>query len=91
LSQCPTSWKVPATSGLDKIKQAVESCFWPLYEVVDGKYQITYKPVKQLPLQEWLNGQGRFKHLFKPGNEPLLETLQTEVNKTWQELEHKSL
>ena len=24
-------------------KLAADTCYWPLYEVVDGKYKITYK------------------------------------------------
>ena len=26
------------------IDAAVETCFWPLYEVVDGRYRLTYEP-----------------------------------------------
>ena len=32
------------------------------------------------PLTEFLKPQGRFKHLFKPGNEHLLEQLQQECD-----------
>lgn len=38
-------------------KLAVETCYWPLYEVVDGKYKITYKPAKKLPIEEFLKPQ----------------------------------
>ena len=31
----------------------------------DGKYKITYKPVKKLPIEEFLKPQKRFKHMFK--------------------------
>jgi len=30
--------------------------------------------------------QGRFKHLFKPGNEAILENSQAYVDKQWEEL-----
>ena len=56
------------------------------YEVEDGKYKITYKPAKKLPVEEFLRPQKRFKHMFKPGNEWMIEEFQKEVDKRWQEL-----
>ena len=38
-------------------KLAVETCYWPMYEVVDGVYHITYKPAKKLPVEEFLKPQ----------------------------------
>ena len=32
----------------------------------------------------WLQAQGRFKHLFKPGNEGIIEALQEEVDRKWE-------
>ena len=65
---------------------AVKTCYWPLYEVVDGKYKITYKPAKKLPIEEFLRPQKRFRHMFKPGNEWMIEEFQAEVDKRWNEL-----
>jgi pyruvate ferredoxin oxidoreductase beta subunit len=67
-------------------KLAIETCFWPLYEVIDGKYIINYKPKNKLPVEEFLKVQGRFKHLFRPGNEQMIEEIQREVDKRWAEL-----
>ena len=67
-------------------KLAADTCYWPLYEVVDGKYHITYKPAKKLPVEEFLRPQKRFKHMFKPGNEWMIEEFQKEVDKRWNEL-----
>ena len=70
------------TPDLMKInKLAVETCFWPLYEVIDGKYVINYKPKNKLPVAEFLKAQGRFKHMFRPGNEHMIEDVQNEVDK----------
>lgn len=86
LAPCPRGWRYP-TEDLMKInKLAVDTCFWPLYEVEDGKYKITYKPAKKLPLEEFLKVQKRFAHLFKPGNEWMIQELQEEVDKRWEEL-----
>ena len=52
----------------------------------DGVYKITYKPAKKLPVEEFLRPQRRFKHMFKPGNEWMIEEFQKEVDKRWEEL-----
>jgi pyruvate ferredoxin oxidoreductase beta subunit len=86
LSPCPRGWGYPTDMLMQINKLAVETCYWPLYEVVDGKYKITYKPVKKLPIEEFLKPQKRFKHMFKPGNEWMIEEFQKEVDKRWEAL-----
>lgn len=87
LSPCPRGWGYP-TEDLQTIsKLAVDTCFWPLYEVENGKYKITYRPVKKLPVEEFLKLQKRFRHMFKPGNEWMIEEVQKEVDKKWAYLE----
>ena len=86
LSPCPRGWGYPTDMFMHINKLAVETCYWPLYEVVDGKYKINYKPAKKLPIEEFLRPQKRFKHLFKPGNEWMIEAFQKEVDARWQEL-----
>ena len=86
LSPCPRGWGY-ATEDLMLInKLAIDTCYWPLYEVIDGVYHITYKPAKKLPIEEFLKPQKRFKHMFKPGNEWMIEEFQKEVDTRWQEL-----
>ena len=53
---------------------------------LDGKYKISYKPAKKLPIEEFLKPQKRFKHMFKEGNEWMIEEFQKEVDRRWQEL-----
>ena len=40
----------------------------------------------RLPVEEYLKMQGRFAHMFKPGNEWMIEEVQKEVDKNWEEL-----
>ena len=87
LSPCPRGWGYPAEDLQTISKLAVDTCFWPLYEVENGKYKITYKPAKKLPVEDFLKLQKRFKHLFKPGNEWMIEEIQKEVDKKWEYLE----
>ena len=86
LSPCPRGWGYPTEDLMTINKLAIETCYWPLYEVENGKYKITYKPVKKLPIEEFLKPQKRFKHMFKPGNEWMIEEFQKEVDRRWQAL-----
>lgn len=86
MSPCPRGWRYPSEDILKVTKAAVESCVWPLYEVVDGKWILNYEPAKKLPVVEYLKLQGRFAHMFKPGNEWMIEEVQKEVDRNWQEL-----
>ena len=67
-------------------KLAVETCVWPLYEVIEGKYILSYRPKNKLPVEEYLKRQGRFAHMFKPGNEWMIQQVQQEVDRAWEEL-----
>ena len=65
---------------------ALDTCFWPHFEVIDGKWTLNYKPKEKLPVEKFLEGQGRFRHLFRPDNKHVIESLQAEVDKRWEEL-----
>lgn len=86
LAPCPRGWGYQTADLMEINKLAVETCYWPLYEVIDGKYKISYKPAKKLPIEEFLRPQKRFKHMFKPGNEWMIKEFQEEVDARWQEL-----
>ncbi len=86
LAPCPRGWIYNTPDLMDLNKLAVETCFWPLYEIIDGKYILNYKPKNKLPVADFLKKQGRFKHIFKAGNEFMIEEIQAEVDKRWSEL-----
>lgn len=86
LSPCPTNWKSAPAQGMELLKMATETCFWPLFEVVNGAYSLTYKPKERLPIEHWLEGQKRFSHLLRPENEQIKNRLQNEVARRWEEL-----
>lgn len=83
LSPCPRGWGYNPEDLIEIQKKAVDTCFWPLYEVENGVYRITYKPQNKIPVEEFLKMQKRFNHIFKPGNEGLLEQIQAEVDNKW--------
>ena len=86
MAPCPRGWGYDTSDLMTVNKLAVETCFWPLYEVEEGKYTVNYKPKEKLPVSEFLKVQKRFKHIFKPGNEWMIEEIQKEVDSRWEEL-----
>ena len=89
MAPCPRGWRYEASDIANICKLAVETCYWPLFEVVDGKWILNYEPKKKLPIEDFLKTQGRFKHLFKPENEGLLAQYQEEVDRRWEELQFR--
>lgn len=80
LSPCPRGWRFEPSQTIQVAKLAVLTGFWPLYEVENGKYRITYRPRQKRPLREWLELQGRFRHLFKEENKEIIEEMQRIVD-----------
>jgi pyruvate ferredoxin oxidoreductase beta subunit len=83
---CRLGWSYPPELTCEIGRLAADTCVWPLYEVVNGEYRITYKPKQKKPLSEWIKGQGRFRHLLKPENKEILDDLQRTTDKNWEDL-----
>ena len=60
---CTTGWGYPPEETIEMGRLAVESGSWILYEIVDGEFQVTYRPVSKKPVKEYLSAQKRFRHL----------------------------
>ena len=86
MAPCPRGWKYESPDIIEICKLGVETCYWPLFEIVEGEWILNYQPKKKLPIEDFLKKQGRFKHLFQKGNEYLIEAFQAEVDKRWEEL-----
>jgi pyruvate ferredoxin oxidoreductase beta subunit len=86
LSPCPRGWRFPSEDTIKMTKLAVQTNFWPLYEVENGKWKLNYKPKERLPITEWMEPQGRYKHLLTPENKHLVEEIQQEIDENWERL-----
>ncbi|MGE5599477.1 MAG: thiamine pyrophosphate-dependent enzyme [Bacteroidota bacterium] len=86
LQPCRLGWDYPPEDTVEIAREAVECCFWPLFEVVDGAWKLTYKPREKKPILDWMKKQGRFKHLFRPGNEKILAEIQANTDREWERL-----
>jgi len=86
LTDCPLGWGHEPRLSARVLNAAVDSLFWPLYEVVDGRYRLTYQPDKVVPIEDWLRPQARFAHLLRPEAENLLAEIQCRVDSDWEDL-----
>ncbi|MEW5760131.1 MAG: thiamine pyrophosphate-dependent enzyme, partial [Candidatus Thermoplasmatota archaeon] len=84
LAPCPTGWRYSPEKTIEIGRLAVESCIFPLYEVIDGKYIISKKPKKK-SIKEYLEPQGRFRHL----PDSVIEEIQERVDREWERLLRK--
>jgi len=93
VSPCPRGWRFASEDTINMAKLAVETCVWPLYEVVDGKYALTAESLKiangvmeKKPVEDWFKAQGRYKHMLKPENADLVKGVQEELDRKWDRL-----
>jgi pyruvate ferredoxin oxidoreductase beta subunit len=86
LQPCRLGWgyKPELTAELGRL--AVETCFWPLYEVEDGVYKLNATPKDKKPMTDWLFQQERFRHLKQPANSAIVDEIQREVDQRWERL-----
>ncbi|MBN2542584.1 pyruvate ferredoxin oxidoreductase [bacterium] len=87
LMPCPVGWRFGDDEGIDISRHAVETCFWPLYEVEDGVWKINYTPKEKQPIESWLKRQGRFKHLFAEKNRHIIDEIQAHIDYKWEQLQ----
>src|SRR5690606_25475085 len=89
LIACPLNWRSEDRMGTEIVEAAVNSCFFPLYEIERGITTITYNPEdrdKRIPVADWLKLMGKTRHLLRPENADLLAEIEEEVERRWQRL-----
>lgn len=93
LSACPLNWNDSPATERTVIRAAVDSCFFPLYEVENGKTRLSYDPEKsgkKIPILNWLSMMGRTRHLKKDIYKDVVDELQKEVDKRFRRLQAKA-
>jgi pyruvate ferredoxin oxidoreductase beta subunit len=83
LASCPRGWRCDTADSIKMTRLAVQTRFFPLYEIEKGKYKLSLKVPKPLPVEELLKAQGRFSHLFKPEHKGEIEKIQQWTNENW--------
>ncbi len=84
LSVCPTGWRIPANLAIEYGKLAVRTGVFPLYEVENERYHITYSPEPLKPVSDYIKGQGRFRHL----KDEDIAKIQERTTAEWEELKY---
>jgi pyruvate ferredoxin oxidoreductase beta subunit len=87
ISPCNRGWRSRTDDSIMLSRLAVETCFWPLYEIENGSTKITFRPKEKKPIVDFIKPQGRFKHLFKPENEQIIIKFQEDVDREWERLQ----
>jgi len=90
IAPCNRGWRSKTNDAIQLSRLAVNSCYWPLYEIENGVTKITSTPKEKVPVAEFMKPQGRFKHLFTPENEALLQQVQEEVDREWEKLQREA-
>ena len=90
---CPRGWRSDPAKSIELSKLAVETCVFPTWEAVNGQYQLSIpsklyalSPNKKKPVTEYLQMQGRFRHLFTPKFENVVAKIQQTTDEKWQRL-----
>ena len=86
LTDCPVGWGHEPRLMPHVLNAAVDCRFWPLYEVVEGRYALNYEPERPVPVADWLRLQKRFAHLLEPSAGALLDEIQKQVDADWNDL-----
>ncbi len=86
IAPCNRGWRSRTNDAITLAKLAVDTCYWPLFEIENGVTKVTVKPKEKKPLVDFLKPQGRFKHMFAPENENMLIQAQDHVDAQWERL-----
>ncbi len=93
LSACPLNWGDKPSGERGVIEAAVNSCFFPLYEIKRGHTEITYDPEKsgkKIPISDWFKMMGRTKHLCGAEYAEIMRDIQDETDGRWERLKKES-
>lgn len=79
LCPCPPGWQIPTERAVEMARLAVQSHLFPLYEVFRGEEYHLFDPGEAIPVDQYLEAQGRFRGLGPEAR----RAIQDEVDKRW--------
>ena len=86
LSTCRLGWGHPANMARELSKLAVETGYWPIYEIRNNRFRLNHRPQNLQPLENFLRYQKRFEHLLLSENSKDLDEFKKEITDEWKEL-----
>ena len=87
LSVCPTGWRCPPDLSVRIGRLAIETGIFPLYEVENGQYRLSFDLPKLRPVTDYMKLQGRFRHL----SQDEINKIQTRVSAEYEKLREKAV
>jgi len=90
MAPCTRGWRFDSSKTIRMSRLAVETRFFPLYEVEGGVYRLTVPVSSPKPVEEYLKSQGRYSHLFLPQNASELELVKNDINDNYRRIEKLS-
>jgi len=91
LAPCPPGWGYNPKDSIQIGKLAVQTGFWPLYEVIEGKIVLSkdsskyLDPKKRKPIIEYLNTQKRFKSI----SDEDIESHKSYIEDQWKQIQKR--
>ncbi len=80
---CPTGWKSRPDDTVKLARLAVQTGYFPLYEIENGeKWTLNLKIKERKPITDYLKMQGRFRHL----KQDEIDLIQAEVDANYQRI-----
>ncbi len=89
LSACPLNWGDKPSTERKVISAAVNSCYFPLYEVERGLTRLSVDPEakkNKIPVADFLKMMGRTRHLCEEKHSEILQRIQEETDRRWKRL-----
>jgi len=82
-SPCPTGWIFPPQDSLKIAKLAIDSKFFPLWELSDGKFKITQEIGDSgAKIEQYIKAQGRYRTF----NEEMIQLIKKAVDREYNRL-----
>jgi pyruvate ferredoxin oxidoreductase beta subunit len=91
LSPCPPGWGYDPKYTMLIGRLANETGFWPLYEVIEGKFMISnpskkyLDPSKRKPISDYLETQKRFNSI----GENTVQAYEKYIETVWEEIKNR--
>jgi len=91
LAPCPPGWGYNPKDSIEIGRLAVQTGFWPLYEVINGKFILSkdsskyLDPKKRKPIIEYLKTQKRFKNI----SDEDIEIHKNYIEDQWKEIQKR--
>ena len=86
LSACPTGWRSDPDLSVRLGRLAVQTGVFPLYEIENGRYNMSMELPELRPVQDYFKLQGRFRHL----SDDTVREIQDRVVEEYEKIKEKA-